>query len=49
MHDAGIVHTDLKPANVVLTDEGTVKILDFGLAGPVEAGRPPFRATSSSQ
>ena len=31
-HDNGIIHRDLKPSNIRVAPDGTVKVLDFGLA-----------------
>lgn len=37
-HSLGLVHRDIKPQNLFLLDDGTVKVVDFGLAASIEDG-----------
>ena len=48
-HEEAIIHRDLKPANIRLRSDGTVKVLDFGLAKAIQASGSRLRANSRSR
>lgn len=46
-HTSGIVHTDLKPANIMLTRNGTIKVFDFGVAQALKAKQDAYALEES--
>jgi serine/threonine-protein kinase len=45
MHEAGFLHTDIKPTNILLARGGTVKIIDFGQSCPINHRKERIQGT----
>ncbi|MCX4670081.1 bifunctional serine/threonine-protein kinase/ABC transporter substrate-binding protein [Streptomyces sp. NBC_01381] len=48
-HSAGVVHRDIKPGNVMITPDGTAKVVDFGIATFMERVAGDSRLTQTGQ
>ena len=48
IHDRGVAHRDLKPENVMVADDDTIKLIDFGIAASAKSKRLTFAKLSQT-
>lgn len=46
LHDAGFIHRDIDPSNIMITSDGKVKLIDFGIARQISSLAPEHKLTS---
>lgn len=44
VHGALVIHNDIKPDNILFNEEGTIRLIDFGIARPLDRGDRNFRS-----